>query len=50
MVLGSATSDPEACRSVDQSIGAIAQMVERLNRTQEVSGSNPLSSTPVLLP
>ncbi len=25
--------------------GAIAQMVERLDRTQEVSGSNPLSST-----
>lgn len=27
-------------------LGAIAQMVERLNRTQEASGSNPLSSTP----
>ena len=26
--------------------GAIAQLVERLDRTQEVSGSNPLSSTP----
>ena len=26
-------------------LGAIAQMVERLNRTQEASGSNPLSST-----
>lgn len=25
--------------------GAIAQLVERLNRTQEVSGSTPLSST-----
>ncbi len=28
--------------------GAIAQLVERLNRTQEVSGSNPLSSTTFL--
>ena len=27
-------------------IGAIAQLVERLNGIQEVSGSNPLSSTP----
>jgi predicted adenylyl cyclase CyaB len=31
---------------VSPAAGAIAQLVERLDRTQEVSGSNPLSSTP----
>ena len=32
--------------TVELHYGAIAQLVERLNRTQEVSGSTPLSSTP----
>ena len=39
--------DPKAAGIVHtrQFQGAIAQLVERLNRTQEVSGSTPLSST-----
>ena len=44
---------PETCRRPGRvgkirALGAIAQLGERLDRTQEVSGSSPLSSTPAI--